>query len=78
MDAEAEAVDLEAHFELVAEGVAGGFARLDEAAVEAEIENPTAARIPVVDAELDGTVASVTRGSAAVFSIWCVESGFEV
>jgi hypothetical protein len=66
VDPEAEAVDLKAHLELIADDIVGRVARLDEAAVEAEIEDAAFARVPVVDPELDGAAAGVARGAAAI------------
>jgi hypothetical protein len=66
VDTEAEAVNLEAHLELVADDVACAFAGVDEAAVETEIEDAAFAQIPVVDPEFDGSVAGVTGAAAAV------------
>jgi hypothetical protein len=63
---EAEVIDLEAEVELVAGDPAGDEARLDEAAIETDVENTTALERPAVDAEVDGTVARMTRISAAV------------
>lgn len=67
MDAKAEMVNLEAHLELIADDVVGRLAGLNEAAVEAEIENAALARVPVLDAELDGAVAGVPGAAASIF-----------
>jgi hypothetical protein len=65
--AKSSAVDLEAEIEDVAGAVACRQARLDQTAVETEVEDAAAAEIPVVDAEIGGAVARVTwRASALV------------
>ena len=60
MRAEAEAVYLEAEIEVIADAAHGTLSRPDEAAVEAEVDH-FARDVPVVDAEVDGAVAQVTR-----------------
>jgi hypothetical protein len=82
VDAEAETVDLEAHLDLVAGAVAGRlaamgrtamagrFAGLDEATVEAEIEDAAFAQVPVLNMELDGAVAGVARAAAPIVAFF--------
>jgi hypothetical protein len=65
--AEGEVFDLEAEIEDVAEVIARGEIRLKEATVEAEIEDAATAKVPVVNAEVGGTVTGVARCAAALF-----------
>jgi hypothetical protein len=69
LGAKGEAIDLEAKIELVSRNVAcADLLGLDEATVETEIEYAAFAQIPTLNAKIDGTVAGVTNGPAAVRS----------
>lgn len=61
MDAKANTIDFESHLELVADHVAGGEVRLNQAAIEAEIQDAPLAHMPVLNAKVDGTATRVAR-----------------
>src|SRR5579871_1079089 len=73
MRAKGEAVHLEAEIEVIADAAHGTLSWPDEAAVEAQVDD-FACDVPVVDAEVDGAVARVTRRLAGF--VWAVHRCF--